>query len=278
MQAHALAVRMEHKVDYPFLCLLASGGHCLLTFVRNTTEFVILGESCDEAPGECFDKVARELQLKNLPHLAQAQGGQAIEIAAENAKNPLRFDFPHMLTKGRNCQFSFAGLKSSAIRSIVEARLANNLRPDQTITEYEDFCAGLLHSVAKQIARKTQRAMEFAEWEGMWKGSDQKRLVFSGGVACNNFIYTALGQLCEQMNYEIYRPSKKLCTDNGIMIAWNGIERWLLDKEEYTSLNIDDLWAYDRQPVGESEVETVCRAGIKCTWKKLPILMANGPK
>lgn len=271
MQAHALTIRMEKNVNYPFLCLLASGGHCLLAFVKSATKFVLLGESVDMAPGLCFDKVARELQLKNLPHLAHMHGGAAIEMAAKNAKNPNRFKFCEPMMKFRNCQFSFSGLQVAAIQFVETARLTSHQRPDQTIPEYEDLCASLLHSLTKHIVRKTQRAMEIIDSEGMWKDSEQKRLVFSGGVACNNFIYTALAQLCEQMTYTIYRPSKNLCTDNGVMIAWNGVERWLVEREKYLSLNIDELRVVDREPIGENMIETINRLSIKCRWKKLPI-------
>lgn len=275
MQAHALTARMEHKIDYPFLCFLASGGHCLLVFVKSTTEFRILGDAIDQAPGKAFDMVARVLQLNNLPHLANVSGGQTIEIAAQTARNPMQFQFPQPTLKDRNCQFTFAVFSAWSKQLNTKIRLDSDVNPDQPITEYEDFCAGYLRAITKHMVRQTQRAMEFCEWNDMWKGLSQKRLVFSGGVACNNYIYTALTQLCEATGYQIYRPSKRLCTDNGIMIAWNGVERWLQAKEAYTSLNIDDIVFHRREPIGKNLIDTVTRAAIKCKWKHIPILDDN---
>lgn len=275
MQAHALTVRIEHKVDYPFLCILASGGHCLLTFVKNTTDFLILGEAIDGAPGECFDKVARELQLRNMPDFAQTHGGQAIEIAARNSKDPNRFEFPLPLAKDRNCQFSFSGLKTAAMRLIENSRANENLGPDEVLKHYEDFCAGFLRSITKHIVRRTQRAMEFCEYNGFWDDAPGRRLVFSGGVACNTFIYTALKQLSNGKDYEMYRPSRKLCTDNGIMIAWNGVERWMQDRNKYIAADIDDIRIEPKEPIGKNLIQKVSEANIKCTWEKIPILESS---
>lgn len=272
MQAHALTARVENKIDYPFLCLLASGGHCLLTFVRNTTEFLILGEAVDDAPGECFDKVAREMQLKNLPQFAECNGGTAIEIAARSATNPNRFEFPTPLARERNCQFSFSGSKTSAHRLLAKLRTEQQLQPDQVITHYEDFCAGFLRAMTKQMVRRTQRAMAFCDREHLWGDSIERRFVFSGGVACNDFIYTALQQLSQPLGYDVFRPSKEFCMDNGIMIAWNGVERWLVEREKYAALDVDELRAEPKEPIGESLVNKLSTANIKCDWVKIPIL------
>lgn len=272
MQAHALAARAEHSIEFPFLCLLASGGHCLLTFVSSPNEFQILGEALDDAPGECLDKVARELQLRNLPQFSQKSGGAAIELAAKTSTHPGRYKFVLPLMRERNCQFSFSGLKCAAHRLIGQLRSEENLAPDQTIQYYEDFSAGYLRAIAKHIAHRVQRAMQFCDRVDLWQGRDDRPLVFSGGVACNDFIYTALGQLCEQMDYQIYRPSKKLCTDNGIMIAWNGIERWLADKGQYLNLNIDDIHVDAKEAIGVSVTDQLAAANIKCEWAKIPII------
>lgn len=273
MQAHALTARVEHPIEYPFLCLLASGGHCLLTFVKSTSDFIILGEAIDDAPGECFDKVAREMQLKNLPQFAECNGGLAIEVAARSARDPSRYEFPLPLARDRNCQFSFSGMKTAAQRLIATLRKEQNLRPDEVIMHYEDFCASFLQSITKQIVRRTQRAMVFCDREGLWGNTERRRpLVFSGGVACNDFIFTALHQLCQPMGYEAFRPSKQFCMDNGIMIAWNGIERWRNGSEEFMHLDLDSIRAEPKEPIGESYVKKLASANIKCDWVPIPIL------
>lgn len=113
MEAHALMARLEypHQLNFPFLCLLASGGHCMLVLVRNVTDFCLLGEAIDGAPGECFDKIVRMMGLLNLPQYSGKSGGHAIESEASTATNANRFDFPSPLSDSRCCQFSFAGLK-----------------------------------------------------------------------------------------------------------------------------------------------------------------------
>lgn len=111
MEAHALTVRMEHDVKFPFLCLLISGGHSLLAVVQDVDEFLLLGETLDDAPGEAFDKIARRLKLSNLEYFKDMNGGQAIEEAARQCANPTnKYRFPLMLYRYRNCQFSFAGM------------------------------------------------------------------------------------------------------------------------------------------------------------------------
>lgn len=120
MEAHALMARMTHKVPFPFLCILVSGGHSLLTLVKSTSQFYLLGETLDDAPGEAFDKIARRLKLRNLPQYAWLSGGRAIEQAAMLSNNPRRYDFPLPLSHYRDCQFSFAGLKNTATRHIVQ--------------------------------------------------------------------------------------------------------------------------------------------------------------
>lgn len=275
MQAHALTARMEHSIEYPFLCLLASGGHCILTFVQSPTEFLILGETIDNAPGQCLDAVARQLQLQNLPQFSQRNGGSAIEMAARSANNPERFQFALQLARKRNCQFSFGGNKSSALRFISIARERENLAMDQIMKHYEDLCAGYLRAITKHMVHRTQRAIEFCERKELWDESKGRSLVFSGGVACNDFIYKALGQLCEEFDCSIYRPSKKLCTDNGIMIAWNGVERWMVDREKYANLDVNDIEINVKEPVGIDLSDEVEAASIKCEWVKIPILRSS---
>jgi N6-L-threonylcarbamoyladenine synthase len=118
MEAHALTARLSHKIEFPFLCLLISGGHSLLTLVKSVTEFELLGEHLDDAPGEAMDKVARRLKIHNLPEYANMSGGAAIEKAAKDVVVDRTYNFTLPLAGRRDCQFSFAGLKNSAQRAI----------------------------------------------------------------------------------------------------------------------------------------------------------------
>lgn len=275
MEAHALTARINNEIPFPFLCLLASGGHCILTLVKGVQEFYKLGEAIDDSPGEAFDKIARRLKLRNLPEYEWMNGGQAIERAASKALNVNQFEFPLPLSRYRDCQFSFAGMKNKAKRVIEINEQQNNLPPDKVIPDYENFCAGLLRACTKHIAHRTQRAMEFCEAEGFINDETGKRLVFSGGVACNDFIFNALKEMCDNLGYQIWRPIKQHCTDNGIMIAWNGIERWLESEETYRNIILDDVLVEPKSPLGKSLISNVAKADLSCKWVKISSLKVN---
>lgn len=275
MEAHALTARINNEIPFPFLCLLASGGHCILTLVKGVNEFYKLGETLDDAPGEVFDKIARRLKLRNLPEYQWMNGGQAIERASNTATDPNQFQFTLPLTHFKDCQFSFSGFKDATRRKIEHSERQHNLAPDEVIPDYANFCAGLLRVFTKHIAHRTQRAMEFCEREGLIGDETGRRLVFSGGVACNDFIFNTLTELSDNLGYQIWRPIKQHCTDNGLMIAWNGIERWLDDEDTYRKINLDDVLIEPKCPLGESLVSKVTNANLSCKWAKLSSLKMN---
>ncbi|XP_055325688.1 probable tRNA N6-adenosine threonylcarbamoyltransferase, mitochondrial [Sitodiplosis mosellana] len=280
MEAHALMARLENqsKLNFPFLCLLASGGHCLLAMVKSVNDFSLLGEATDGSPGECFDKAARVIGLTNLPEYSESSGGRAIELEAYKATNADRFVFPSPLNDGRNCQFSFSGLKSAAITTVQDLQKSAQIEPDQLIPHHEDFCAGFLKATTKHIMRKTQRAIQYCERKGFFgfgANTKPRSLVFSGGVGCNDFIFRALSEMASEFGYKTFRPPKRLCTDNGVMIAWNGIERWIDNDQVYRELDIDSVTPLDRQPFRTNLVEDVERKNIQCTWIKVPSMQSN---
>merc|ERR1719495_1631021 len=108
MAAHALTVRMEDDVRFPFLVLLISGGHCLLAVAKGINDFVLLGSSIDSSPGECLDKVARSLRLHILPEFRDMSGGQAVELFAQSGDRT-KYDLGVSLRMYRDCKFSFSG-------------------------------------------------------------------------------------------------------------------------------------------------------------------------
>lgn len=273
MEAHALTARMERNIEFPFLCLLISGGHSLLAIVHDVDDFSLLGETVDDAPGEAFDKIARRLKLRNLPKFEHKNGGQAIEEAALTCGAITdKYKFPLLMARHRDCQFSFAGIKNSAKRFIQNEELSLNLDADLVIPDYPDLCANFLGGITRHLCHKTQRAIEFCERKEIFKDVKQKTLVVSGGVACNDFINIALSQLCGLMDFKAYRPSKKLCTDNGVMIAWNGVERFETQKGIYPVDRIDEIPTLNRCMLGKSLIDEVKDAGISCKWAKIPIL------
>ncbi|XP_053673961.1 probable tRNA N6-adenosine threonylcarbamoyltransferase, mitochondrial [Anopheles nili] len=275
MQAHALMARMSATIPYPFLCLLVSGGHSLLVVVENTAKFKILGETLDDAPGEALDKIARRLKLRNLFEYTEISGGHAIELAARAAPTlTTAYEFPLPLSKYRDCQFSFAGLKNTATRHILERESTLDLAPDELLPDYEAFCACFLKGVTRHMLHRTQRAIEFCERRNLLSNLE-RRLVISGGVACNDVIFHALSAMAKQFGYSTFRPPKKYCTDNGTMIAWNGVEK-LIGKDtaemtkDYAVIDISG-----KCPIGESLINDVKEANIACKWAKVEMVPAR---
>lgn len=277
MEAHALTVRLSNSVDYPFLCLLASGGHCILTLVHNVNKFELLGQTMDDAPGEAFDKTARQLRLRNLAQFEAMNGGAAIELAARKSTNPKQFDFPLPLARQRSCEFSFTGLKNAAKRAISRSERLHNVAADEIIPDYADFCAGFLRIITKHMCHRTQRAIEYCDIEHVFpeNGHFKKTLVLSGGVACNDFVFTALSQMADQFGYRTIRPPKRHCTDNGLMIAWNGVERWTSEREVYANMDIDRVSIEPKCPLGTDISKEITALEIKCKWAKIPILRSE---
>ncbi|KAK4879553.1 hypothetical protein RN001_007699 [Aquatica leii] len=230
MEAHALTARMhDPNIQFPFLVLLISGGHCLLAIAQDVDKFLLMGQSHDDAPGEVFDKMARRLLLKNIPEYSKLSGGQAIELAASRATDALEFHLTPTLLKYRDCNFSFAGNKNQFQHHIKKQERKFDLAPDAVIPGFHNLCAGLLLVVTRHLCHRVQRGIEYAKLKKLIP-VDRQTLVVSGGVACNNFIARGLEMVCEELNYRMVRPPPKLCTDNGVMIAWNGMERWRTNK------------------------------------------------
>lgn len=222
MEAHALTGRMIEQVEYPFLVLLASGGHCLLAVAKDVEDFVLLGTSLDNAPGDAFDKVARSLKLKNLKECYGLSGGASVELVAQNG-DPNAFSFPQVMVKSADCNFSFAGIISLMHSYIADCEKKQNIQGDGVISNVGDLCASFQCGVLKHLAKRLQRALVFTEMTGLL--GQEKTLILSGGVASNQFLVKHLRKLCDQYNCRLVCPPPKLCTDNGIMIAWNGMEK-----------------------------------------------------
>ncbi|XP_045514550.1 probable tRNA N6-adenosine threonylcarbamoyltransferase, mitochondrial [Pieris brassicae] len=239
MEAHALVARMYNNIDFPFLALLISGGHCLLTCVRGTDDFLLLGDTLDNAPGEVLDKVARRMKLRNIPDYSQLPGGRSVELAAENAKTLELFEFPLPLHKQRDCNFSFSGLKDAFSRHLYKKESEHNIKGDEIIPEVNELCASFQYAIAKHIVHRAERALKFCISRN-YIPENNGTLVVSGGVASNDFIFKCLQCMGYAMKCNVFRPPPKLCTDNGIMIAWNGIEK-INSGYSFTDMELIDI-------------------------------------
>ena len=210
LAGHALTPRLTHRLAYPYLMLLVSGGHCQFIAVLSAESFHRLGGTIDDAPGEAFDKVARLLGL-GYP------GGPLVEAAARSG-DATRFKLPRPLADRDGCDMSFSGLKT-AVR-----RLREKLEADQGglyPQDIADICAGFQAAVAESLAAKTRAALQ--EFEHRFGSA--ARLAVAGGVAANETIRAAIGAVAAEAGAGLVLPPLPLCTDNAAMIAWAGHEQ-----------------------------------------------------
>jgi N6-L-threonylcarbamoyladenine synthase len=227
LEGHAVSVRLAEAVDYPFLLLLVSGGHCQLLQVEGVGAFTRLGSTIDDAAGEAFDKIAASLGLAY-------PGGPALEKLAEGG-DASRFPLPRMLLGRRDCDFSFSGLKTAA------ARLAEGLSAE---TDRRDLAAAVQSAIAVQLAERSERAMQI---HARAYGPGDRRFVVAGGVAANGAVRSALQAAAARQGFSFHAPPLAYCTDNAAMIALAGAER--------QALGISDPWdapARPRWPLDEA--------------------------
>jgi N6-L-threonylcarbamoyladenine synthase len=198
LEGHALSPRLaDPDLDFPYLLLLVSGGHCQLLEVDGVGDYRRLATTIDDAAGEAFDKAAK---LLGLPY----PGGPAIEALALKG-NSSAVPLPRPLVGSGEPHFSFAGLKSAVQRAVA----LGEHKP-------EDVAASFQQAVADCLADRTRLALE---------ASDAPTLVVAGGVAANRAIRERLSSLASQHGRRFSVPPAWLCTDNAAMIAWAGAER-----------------------------------------------------
>ncbi|XP_068052466.1 tRNA N6-adenosine threonylcarbamoyltransferase, mitochondrial [Anomalospiza imberbis] len=223
MEAHALTIRLTHHLEFPFLVLLISGGHCLLAVAQGVSDFLLLGQSIDIAPGDMLDKVARRLSLRKHPECHSMAGGKAIEHLAQTGNQEL-LTFRLPMQQYRNCDFSFSGLQNLVNNAIEQKEKEEGIQEGEILSCVKDVAAAVQHTVAVHIIQRTYRAMLFCIKNSILP-SKNATLVVSGGVASNQYIRKVLQNLADANDFALLCPPPRLCTDNGVMIAWNGIER-----------------------------------------------------
>ncbi len=206
LEAHALTARLTDRVAFPYLLLLVSGGHTQFVAVDDVGRYRRLGTTVDDALGEAFDKVAKLLGL-GYP------GGPAVERMAL-AGDPARFALPRPLIGRPGADFSFSGLKTAA-------RLAAEEAAPLSDTDVADLCASFQAAVTDTVADRAARAMDIFVDGGERGGV----LVVAGGVAANKALAAALKTVADDKGFRLVVPPAKLCSDNGVMVAWAGAER-----------------------------------------------------
>ncbi|KAL1915709.1 uncharacterized protein VTP21DRAFT_6468 [Calcarisporiella thermophila] len=244
MEAHALTARLTTAdptqssplPEFPFLTLLISGGHTLILVAHSVNNYTQLGTTLDDSIGEAFDKTARTLGLP-WPEGRGGGLGVALEQAASKG-DPVRFgqalpipmeDAVH----GKGMNFSFSGLKT-AVKYMIE-RQQLNLSDDQVVC---DLAAGFQSKAVMHLERKLAKALKWCESNNVHLTS----LVVSGGVASNQHVRSRLSQLAGSHQLSLICPPPHLCTDNGVMIAWAGVERYRAGLIDDISIDFIPKW------------------------------------
>lgn len=240
LEAHALTVGLTEGLRPPYLLLLVSGGHTQLLVVRGVGDYERLGTTIDDALGEAFDKTAKLLGL-GFP------GGPAVEVAARSGRAE-RFELPRPMLGRQELHFSFAGLKT-AVRRTAEKLVPLN---DQDVA---DIAAAFEAAVSESVSDRCARAMDVAA--ARLGPGVARHFVVAGGVAANQRLRTALGQLATSRGFAFHVPPVPLCSDNAAMIAWAGAERLALGLTDSLDAPVRPRWPLDQ------DAKPAIGAGVK---------------
>lgn len=218
LEGHALVPRLcatladgtvaTNGVDFPYLLMLASGGHCQILLVRGVGKYELIGQTLDDSAGEAYDKVSKMLGL-GYP------GGPIVDSRAQTGDSHA-FAFPRPLCDKPGCDFSFSGIKTAA-RTFLDK--ADKPLSDEYIN---NFCASFQSAVVDCIVNRLTHAMD----DVRVLNAMPKTLVVAGGVAKNSAIRASMERLAKKYNMTFAAPPMNLCTDNGAMIAWAGLENY----------------------------------------------------
>lgn len=245
LEAHALTVRLSGgaaaaEVPFPYLLLLVSGGHCQLLAVEDVGTYHRLGTTIDDALGEAFDKSAKMMGL-GYP------GGPRVEALARNGRAG-RFDLPRPMRGRAGCDFSFSGLKTKvrqAIESLPPGPVDNQ--------DLADLCAAFQQAAGDVLVDRCANALDMFRARCPAGGA----LVAAGGVAANGYLRARLEGFAAKSGMPFHAPPVRLCTDNGAMVAWAGLERLRRGGEDSLEFKPRPRWPLDPEapPAGLAGVK-----------------------
>ncbi|MFQ5682456.1 MAG: tRNA (adenosine(37)-N6)-threonylcarbamoyltransferase complex transferase subunit TsaD [Candidatus Binatia bacterium] len=216
LEAHLLAIFLEQDVRFPYLALLASGGHTLLCLVRDFGEYLHLGGTRDDAAGEAFDKVAKMMGL-GYP------GGRVIDQLAKRG-NPKAIAFPRARLKKGSYDFSFSGIKT-AVWQYLKARGKEGWERERS-----DIAGSFQEAVVDMLVAPTLRAARELK---------VGRIVLGGGVAANSCLRERMLEKAQEKGIEVFFPTPALCSDNGAMVALGGTYWLNRGNRDDFRLNVD---------------------------------------
>ena len=209
---HIYANNLVKRLTFPLLALVVSGGHTELVFMEKDNSYKVIGSTLDDAVGECYDKVAR---IVNVPY----PGGPVLDKMAFLGKHTYSLPMP---LNDSSYNFSFSGLKSAVIN------LVHNEKQKGNEIVVEDLATSFQETVVEIITKKTKRAIE---------DFNVKNFIMAGGVAANRGLRESLENLCKEKGIDYSFPAIKYCTDNAAMIAALGYYNFIEGKTSDLSLN-----------------------------------------
>lgn len=231
----------DRAIEFPFLALLVSGGHCQILKCLGIGRYVIIGGTLDDSLGEAFDKTAR---LLGLP--VGGGGGPAVETLSKDG-DPLSIPFPIPMQRRKDCDFSYAGLKT-AVRMAAEKMCIERGVDSPEYLSHEDkanIAASFQHVAFRHVEVRLGRAMDLVQ-----KEDGIQTLAVVGGVAANKELRRRLELLCTDRSeaWEMHVPPPRLCTDQGAMSAWAAVERLCVGSSDLA----DDQQVFARYPFSVS--------------------------
>ena len=219
LQAHVLSHFIKENDDsvvpqFPFVCLLVSGGHTQILLLRNHFDMEVLGETIDDAAGEAIDKAAKIMDL-GYP------GGPIIDRLAKEG-NPKAFQFATPHIPGND--YSFSGIKTSFLYFLRD-RLAED--PDFIEQHKADLCASIQETIVSFLLKKLEKAV---------KQKNIKQVAVGGGVSANSRLREGLRQLGEKNHWQVFIPKMQFCTDNAAMVGIAAYFKYL--RGEYADISL----------------------------------------
>ena len=229
LEGHALVVFLiNYLLKTPYLLLLISGGHCQIIIIHSFNKYEIIGNNLDDSIGEIFDKIACLLKC-SYP------GGPKIEKYALLG-NEKSFLFPVPLIDRKDCNFSFSGLKTAILREI---------KKNNTSLMYikSNMCSSFQKIISDILIRKLYNSSRIF---GKKYKNIKKNILISGGVASNIYIRKKINSFFFTQGFKVTYPPIKLCTDNGIMIAYVAYKKFLLGYKNNLYFTLKSKWPISR--------------------------------
>lgn len=215
MAGHIYSNWISHKIPFPILNLIVSGGHTMLVIMKDHGQYELIGETLDDAAGEAFDKVARILGL-GYP------GGPQVSAKAEEYKDGLKIDLPRPMLNSKDFNFSFSGLKTAVLYKVIDLKKKYSMEEIVPAISHE-----FQNAAVEVLVKKTMKAA---------KEFNIQNILLAGGVAANRLLRETLEKECDKNSLKCFIPDMKYTTDNAAMIAIAGYYEAKIKKPDWKSV------------------------------------------